>query len=290
MEKGQKQGPDSSAEDIALSRAQKELGRIFNIPKASASDSSASEPVKPKSTPTENNLPKSSPTTDDGKGGGGNGNSGKGGGGSGGGNGDGFFSHEKWKNPRFVVSAIVSIIGVISLFVIAVRTNHEKKEDSSQAYSQQKISEATHASPPGWTPAPVVTSGHVDQMSQQVNSPVKKPRTVIYAKMYDCSTDEKRIDFYSQKIFQYLEGDSQSMHVGSGCVLTKVSGNITKLNGQKYRLSVLDNDPQKPNHFYNCGDMGGSHDQTSDCLSFVNQHSGREMRISVLNGGFVNLN
>lgn len=230
------------------------------------------------------------PPSDHGHGGGGNGGSGKG---HGGGQ-ERFFAHEKWRNPQFVVSSIVALLGAIGLVTISFRTDYSKREETNKAFAQEqiakanaKIAEETKAVPPGWIPpAQRVTSP--SQQPQSVATPVIQPKVLVYATTFDCSDDVKRENGYARKNIQNLDVNSQSLRVGPGCVLVKTNGTISKLDAKDYELAVAD--PAIPGNFFKCSDADGRHDSVEYCAAFVNQYSGQEMRVAILNGGYVTFN
>lgn len=268
--------PAGAAEDIAATRAA--IAKMKGVTATAANPSAPGIlPVTGSVTPCKAETVK---TTSGGGEGCGDSGSDKGGGSGGGSSGSNFFEDARWRNPRFILNALVAIIGSIALLVWAVKVSPDKIQDSDQLHSNQKISEATGAAPPGWTYNP----SHA-QPEQQA---VAKPKAILYAKTFSCRNDTDRENGYAVKDIHYVDGNSQSLHVGSGCVLTQISGSISKLEGKGYRLSVAD--PAIPGNYFNCGDMGGSNDPVSRCASFASQWSGRDMRIAVLDNGYVNLN
>ncbi len=103
-------------------------------------------------------------------------------------------------------------------------------------------------------------------------------------KSFSCTTVEDVENGFAARNIEYINASTQSLRASAGCVLVVVSGTVSKVEGKRYRLSVPE--PSKPGSFWNCGDMGGSND--ADCTGFVNYWSGKEMRVAVLNRGYVN--
>ena len=123
--------------------------------------------------------------------------------------------------------------------------------------------------------------------SNKSSSPVAK--SALPVPTFSCETVEKVEAGFANSKPLFFDGNSQPVHVGSGCVLVNFSGAISKLTGKGYRLSVID--PKIPGNFFNCGDIHGSNDSIENCLSFINDYFiGSDIRVAVSNNGHVNFN
>lgn len=209
-----------------------------------------------------------------------------GGGGGSSGNGGGFFSHRLWRNPDFLLGAVVSLIGSAGLLIWVLRVDPNEIQKSDQTHSISNIATATGAIPPGWTPG---KKEEATPQARSSNEPAKvSQKQTTYARTFSCRNEMEREDGYAKRDIHNLDVNSQSLRVGSGCVLTQVNGNVSGLSGKHYRLSVADE--AIPGNYYNCGDMGGSNDSLSRCTTFIGRWAGKEMRIAVLDDGYVNIN
>ena len=85
-----------------------------------------------------------------------------------------------------------------------------------------------------------------------------------------------------------VNADTQSLRVnGKSCVLLRLSGSVTTLQGKWYEIAVPV--PNVPNNYYKCGTVDGRNDSESKCAQFATRYSGREMYITVFEGGYVYL-
>ena len=87
----------------------------------------------------------------------------------------------------------------------------------------------------------------------------------------------------------YSDANSQALQAsGRTCVLVTYKGKVSSVRGKWYQLAVPD--PTIPGNFYKCGDAGGQNDSESTCAQFATDYSGREIKVAVLDGGYLNLN
>lgn len=72
---------------------------------------------------------------------------------------------------------------------------------------------------------------------------------------------------------------------GRTCTIVIFRGRVSGVQGKWYQLAVPD--PMIPGNFYKCGDAGGQNDSEAECAEFATRYSGREIRIAVLDGGYL---
>lgn len=256
--------------------------------------------------PTPTQTPPSVNDTDGGKGGPPTNNGGGNGGGSGMSGKEPFFSHSDWRNPRFLISAIVAIIGTISLLVISIRTNHDKKEESNVAYSQEKIAASnaiiaaeTHSAPPGWgrtLDAPVAVASTKQELEKVVAD--VHPKAIKYATMFNCANqEEKDVGITNANVQQLNTG--QSLHLSSGCALIQINESVTNLDADKYQLVIAEDDVPGNRYtingyprdmYFKCKSYNDKRASDLACGDFFNKHAGRHVLVIVKDGGYVNIN
>jgi hypothetical protein len=235
---------------------------------------------------SDNGATHQSPPNDKGNtgssGSGNNGNSNKGG--------SDMTSTWRGKDPQFWVGAIATIIGSIALAITAIKSDPNKRDaanaEMTNSITQQKIAEATGAIPPGWTLPPQAAT--VTQNPRPAVAGTGQKVVIDATKDFSCNTDADRQAGFAAGNVQHVNASSQMLHLKSKCLLVNLTGTVSGLEAKGYRFSVPD--PAIPGNYYKCGDLGSNNDSIATCVDFANRWAGKDMRISVIDGGFVHFN
>lgn len=219
-----------------------------------------------------------------------------GGGGSGGGSGD------EWKKFQSAMLLLIALIGVVSLFMLSVRSDPDKIPDSETAKSHAKIARATGMAPPNWVPGvkgksvevPSSVSPQVVEERKAEVQPVQTTNYVIEGKTFPCpssGTDEEVIkNAYRNSTLHYL-GSGQSLRIssvfsGGSCIAVKVDTRVTSLDGANYLMGI----PLPDGNWNKCGTFGGRNDSLEFCRKWLDDFKVNEIYIGVSYGGRLNIN
>lgn len=208
--------------------------------------------------------------------GGGNG----GGGNDGGSSSSGSFGRNERKPNYIIIILFVCILGlVIILFLTRVELSKKYKPEATKLPPQVMLTPKEEARLPvqqtSPTPSVVVIS------PPQETSPQNIVRNI---ESFDCSTDQKRDEGFLDAEVSYLTTGS-TVEISNGCAIIKTDSGVTKVDGEKYQLVVLD--PEKPGWSFKCGDIIGN--SNAQCQRFTKDHAGKPIWVIVRTSGRVRI-
>ena len=207
-----------------------------------------------------------------------------GGNGGGGNNGESSsgrsFDRNERKPDYIVIILVVCILGLaIGLFLARSELGKKNKPEVTKLPPQIMLTPKEEAKPPVQqaSPAPAVV---VISPPQETN-PQNIVRTIG---TFDCSTDQKREEGFLDAEVNYLTTGS-TVEISNGCAIIKTDSGVTKVDGEKYQLVVLD--PEKPGWSFKCGDILGN--SNVECQRFTKDHAGKTIWVIVRTSGRVRI-